>query len=100
MRQYGTSSSSSRYGNAACLYLPKPRISEQAFARAGVRAGLAPLLGLVEPPTPVMCGKDPLAVGARLEVEQRGLSEPEDLPVSQLTRSSLASRIHGRRRRR
>jgi LacI family transcriptional regulator, galactose operon repressor len=65
----------------AGLELPDWRITEQPLTLAGGRSGCSLMLALDDPPTALIGGIDPLAIGCIEEVHSRGLVVPDDISV-------------------
>jgi LacI family transcriptional regulator, galactose operon repressor len=65
----------------AGLELPDWRITEQPLTLAGGRTGCSLMLALEDPPTALIGGIDPLAIGCIEEAHSRGLVVPDNLSV-------------------
>ena len=73
--------------------LPSSRVREAPFAVAAGKAALAGLLADAPGFTAVICGNDPLAIGALLECRARGITVPDQLSIAGFDDVDLAAEL-------
>ena len=71
--------------------LPDHRLIERSFSLADGRIGFSHLLAADPCLTAIVCGNDVLALGALFDAQAMGLTVPDDISISVLMASNLAS---------
>jgi len=75
------------------LALPAERVVEAPFSVADGRAALGRLLARAPGFTALVCGNDPLAIGAVLEAQARSIAVPQALSIAGFDDVELAAQI-------